>query len=99
MKQRLATALVLTCAALFAQSVGAAQPVSIGNYGEDGDGIFYGVICDDNSEGSVIKRIEPHFASLVDRYANDLIRTDSQDSGSPHDAIVHVLLHDQNGPC
>ena len=59
MKQRLATALVLTCAALFAQSVGAAQPVSIGNYGEDGDGIFYGVICDDNSEGSVIKRIEP----------------------------------------
>ena len=59
MKQRLATALVLTCAALFAQSVGAAQPVSIGNYGEDGDGIFYGVICDDNSEASVIQRIEP----------------------------------------
>jgi hypothetical protein len=59
MKQRLATALVLTCAALFAQSVGAAQPVSIGNYGEDGDDIFYGVICDDNSEGSVIKHIEP----------------------------------------
>jgi hypothetical protein len=59
MKQRLATALVLTCAALFAQAVGAAQPVSIGNYGEDGEGVFYGVVCDDNSEGSVVKRIEP----------------------------------------
>jgi hypothetical protein len=59
MKQRLATALVLACAGLFAQTVGAAQPVSIGNYGEDGEGVFYGVICDDNSEGSVVQRIEP----------------------------------------
>lgn len=59
MKQRLATALVLTCAGLFAQAVGAAQPVSIGNYGEDGEGVFYGVVCDDNSEGSVVERIAP----------------------------------------
>ncbi len=56
MKKRLATALVLACTGLFAQSVGAAQPVSIGNYGEDGDGVFYGVICDDNTEGSVIEQ-------------------------------------------
>ena len=58
MKKRLATALVLACAGLFAQSASAAQPVSIGNYGEDGDGIFYGVICDDNTEGSVIEQTE-----------------------------------------
>ena len=57
MKKRLATALVLACTGLFAQSVSAAQPVSIGNYGEDGDGVYHGVICDDNSEGSVIERI------------------------------------------
>jgi hypothetical protein len=56
MKKRLATALVLACAGLFAQSASAAQPVSIGNYGEDGDGVFYGVICDDNTEGSVIEQ-------------------------------------------
>lgn len=57
MKQRLATVLVLTCAGLFAQAVSAAQPVSIGNYGEDGEAIFYGVICSDKSEGSVTERI------------------------------------------
>ncbi len=56
MKKRLATALVLACAGLFAQPASAAQPASIGNYGEDGDGIFYGVICDDNTEGSVIEQ-------------------------------------------
>jgi hypothetical protein len=56
MKKRLATALVLACAGLFAQSASAAQPASIGNYGEDGDGVFYGVICDDNTEGSVIEQ-------------------------------------------
>lgn len=59
MKQRLATALVLACAGLFAQAVGAAQPVSIGNYGEDGEAIFYGVVCDDGVEVSVTERIEP----------------------------------------
>ena len=56
MKKRLATALVLACAGLFAQPASAAQPASIGNYGEDGDGIFNGVICDDNTEGSVIEQ-------------------------------------------
>lgn len=56
MNKRLATALVLACASLFAQSASAAQPVSIGNYGEDGDGVFYGVICDDNTEGSIIEQ-------------------------------------------
>ena len=56
MKKRLATDLVLACAGLFAQSASAAQPASIGNYGEDGDGVFYGVICDDNTEGSVIEQ-------------------------------------------
>ena len=59
MKQRLAKALVLACAGLFAQAIGAAQPASIGNYGEDGDGIFYGIVCDDGTEASVIERIEP----------------------------------------
>lgn len=59
MKQRLAKALVLACAGLFAQAVSAAQPASIGNYGEDGEGIFYGIVCDDGTEASVIKRIEP----------------------------------------
>ena len=57
MKKRLATALVLACAGLFAQAVGAAQPVSIGNYNEDGEEIYYGVVCSDNSEGSVIEGI------------------------------------------
>ncbi len=56
MKKRLATALVLACAGLFAQSASAAQPVSIGNYGEDGDNVYHGVICDDNTEGSVIEQ-------------------------------------------
>ena len=59
MKKRLATALVLACAGLFAQAVGAAQPVSIGNYNEDGEENYYGVVCSDNSEGSVTERIEP----------------------------------------
>ncbi len=59
MKKRLATALLLACTGLFAQSASAAQPASIGNYGEDGDGIFHGVICDDNTEGSVIERFTP----------------------------------------
>ena len=58
MKKRLATALVLACAGLFAQSASAAQPASIGNYGEDGGDVFYGVICDDNTEGSVIEQTE-----------------------------------------
>ena len=58
MKQRLATALVLACAGLFTQAVGAAQPVSIGNYGQDGEGIYYGVICSDRSEASVVERLE-----------------------------------------
>ena len=58
MKKRLLTALVLACAGLFAQAASAAQPVSIGNYGEDGDDIFYAVICDDNTEGSVIEQTE-----------------------------------------
>ena len=57
MKKRLLTALVLACSGLFAQAASAAQPVSIGNYGEDGDDIFYAVICDDNTEGSVIEQL------------------------------------------
>ena len=57
MKKRLATALVLACTSLLAQSASAAQPASIGKYGQDGDDVFYGVICDDNTEGSVIEQI------------------------------------------
>ena len=57
MKKRLATALLLACAGLFAQSASAAQPASIGNYGEDGDNVYHGVICDDNTEGSVIEQL------------------------------------------
>lgn len=59
MKKRLATALVLACTGLFLQSASAAQPVSIGNYGEDGGLVFHGVICDDNSEGSVTEQLAP----------------------------------------
>jgi len=57
MKKRLATALLLACTGLFAQSASAAQPASIGNYGEDGDNVYHGVICDDNTEGSVIEQL------------------------------------------
>ncbi len=57
MKKRLATALLLACAGLFAQSASAAQPASIGNYGEDGDNVYHGVICDDNTEGGVIEQL------------------------------------------
>ena len=57
MKKRLATALLLACTGLFAQSASAAQPASIGNYGEDGDNVYHGVICDDNTEGGVIEQL------------------------------------------
>jgi len=59
MNKRLATALILACTGLFLQSASAAQPVSIGNYGGDGDLVFHGVICDDNSEGSVTEQSAP----------------------------------------
>ncbi len=74
MKKRLATALVLACAGLFAQSVSAAQPVSIGNYGEDGDGVFYGVICDDNTEGSVIVQTELKQICAVSAFGGESCR-------------------------
>jgi len=57
MKKRLATALLLACTGLFAQSASAAQPASIGHYGEDGGNVYHGVICDDNTEGGVIEQL------------------------------------------
>jgi hypothetical protein len=74
MKKRLATALVLACAGLFAQSASAAQPASIGNYGQDGDDIFYGVICDDNTEGSVIVQTEPKQICAVSAFGGESCR-------------------------
>ena len=86
MKKRLATALVLACAGLFAQSASAAQPVSIGNYGEDGDNVYHGVICDDNTEAGVIERL-----ALKQICAQPTYGTESCRAGwSVNDAATYV---------
>ena len=74
MKKRLITAFVLACASLLAQSVSAAQPTSIGKYGQDGDDVFYGVICDDNTEGSVIEQTEPEQICAVPAFGVESCR-------------------------
>ena len=40
-------------------AAGAAKPVSIGNFGEDGEETYYEVTCSDNSRGTVIEKKDP----------------------------------------
>ena len=59
MRKRLTTALLLTGLGVFALPVMAAEPVSVGNYGDDGGEVYYQVTCSDNTQGSVIVKSDP----------------------------------------
>ena len=59
MRTLLKTILLLAGLGLFAIPAGAAEPVSVGNYGDDGGEVYYQVTCSDNTTGSVIVREEP----------------------------------------
>ena len=59
MRKRLKMALLTTGFALFALPLMAAEPVSVGKYGDDGSETYYQVTCSDNTQGSVIVKSEP----------------------------------------
>lgn len=59
MRKRLKMALLTAGFGLFVLPAMAAEPVSIGNYGDDGGEVYYQVTCSDNTQGSVIVRSSP----------------------------------------
>lgn len=42
-----------------ASSALAAEPLTIGDFGDDGDARYYEVTCSDNTQGSVIEKTQP----------------------------------------
>ena len=59
MKKVLLNALLFAALGMVSLSTGAAKPVSIGNYGDDGDETYHEVTCSDNSRGTVIEKRDP----------------------------------------
>jgi len=74
MRTLLKTALLLVGLGLFAISAGAAEPVSIGNYGDDGGEVYYQVTCSDNTTGSVIVREEPNEICALPAYGEEICK-------------------------
>lgn len=71
MRKRLTTALILTGLGLFALAATAGEPVSIGNYGDDGGEVYYQVTCSDNTQGSVVVREEPRQICAMPAYGKE----------------------------
>ena len=59
MKKLILNTLLFAALGLASLAVGAAKPVSIGNFGEDGDETYYEVTCSDNTRGTVIEKKDP----------------------------------------
>ena len=59
MNKLLSNTLLLAALGLVPLAAGAAEPVSIGNHGADGDKTYYEVTCSNNTRGSVIEQHEP----------------------------------------
>ncbi len=51
--------LTLFVSLLIPSSVGAAKVEEIENYGQDGEGTYYGVLCDNDVTGSIVEYKKP----------------------------------------
>jgi hypothetical protein len=71
MRKRLTMALLLTGFGLFALPAIAAEPVSVGKYGDDGDEVYYQVTCSDNTQGSVIVKKVPKQICALPAYGKE----------------------------
>jgi hypothetical protein len=74
MRKRLKMALLVTGFGLFALPAMAAEPVSIGNYGNDGDEVYYQVTCSDNTQGSVIVKSNPKQICALPAFGKETCR-------------------------
>ena len=59
MNKLLTNTLLLAALAMASLAASAAEPVSIGNYGDDGGQTYYQVTCSNNTRGTVIEKQEP----------------------------------------
>ena len=71
MSKRLKMALLAAGLGAFALPVMAAEPVSVGKYGDDGDETYYQVTCSDNTQGSVIVKSEPKEICALPAYGKE----------------------------
>lgn len=74
MRTLLKTALLLAGIGILAIPAGAAEPVSVGNYGDDGNEVYYQVTCSDNTTGSVIVRQEPKEICALPAYGEQICK-------------------------
>jgi hypothetical protein len=71
MTKRLKMALLAAGFGVFALPAMAAEPVSIGDYGSDGNETYYQVTCSDNTQASVVVREKPKQVCAVPAYGDE----------------------------